>query len=180
MKATLTYEGKTVEVEIKEDEARKIFGEPKTGWERVEPGQYYCYVSGGGFVAEEEEERDESDDLYYDNVNYFADRDLANDQARAISLWLRIKRWAAEHCEPVVWGPGKDGFWHYKYGISWATSVAGVNAAGSYEIVPGLQDSTRQFGNVYFDTEEHAKQCIEEFRDELLWYFTECRDRMDG
>ena len=31
MKATLTFEGKTVEVEIAEDEARKIFGEPKTG-----------------------------------------------------------------------------------------------------------------------------------------------------
>lgn len=33
MKATLTYEGKTVEVEIAEEEARKIFAEPKkTGW----------------------------------------------------------------------------------------------------------------------------------------------------
>lgn len=180
MKATLTYEGMTVEVEIAEEEARKIFDEPKkTGWERCGVGNEYYYFDswfGGGRTNEE----GGVDNERYKQGNYFADEQLANDQARAISLWLRIKRWAAEHCEPVVWGPGKDGFWHYKYGISWATSVAGVNAAGSYEIVPGLQDSTRQFGNVYFDTEEHAKQCIEEFRDELLWYFTECRDRMDG
>lgn len=34
--------------------------------------------------------------------------------------------------------------------------------------------------NVLFDTRNHAEQCIEEFRDGLTWYFTECRDRMDG
>lgn len=159
MKATLTYEGKTVEVEIAEEEARKIFGEPKTGWERVKPSQYYCYISGGGLVAAEEEERDESDDLYYVNGNYFADRDLANDQARAIELWLRIKRWAAEHCKPerifkIAWSDKKIRVWR---------------TLGSREA----------FG-VYFDTEAHAEQCVEEFRDDLLWYFTECRDRMDG
>lgn len=176
MKATLTFEGKTVEVEIKEDEARKIFEEPKkTGWERVEPGQYYCYITGGGLVVPEREEEDGRDNLYYNNVNYFADRDLANDQACAISLWLRIKRWAAEHCKPVAWQPGDDG-WKYKYGIMWSM----VDMSGERRIRPAIQDSTRQFGNVYFDTEEHAKQCIEEFQDDLLWYFTECRDRMDG
>lgn len=179
MKATLTYEGKTVEVEIAEEEARKIFGEPKTGWEREFEGSYYS-ICDTGVLENLDDEGGRDDEVLYTCGNYFADEQLASDQARAISLWLRIKRWAAEHCEPVVWGPGKDGFWHYKYGISWATSVAGVNAAGSYEIVPGLQDSTRQFGNVYFDTEEHAKQCIEEFKGELTWYFTECHDRMDG
>ena len=86
-----------------------------------------------------------------------------------------IKRWAAEHCEPVAWQPGDDG-WKYKYGIMWSLA----DMSGERRIRPAIQDSTRQFGNVYFDTEEHAEQCIEEFRDDLLWYFTECRDRMDG
>ena len=168
MKATLTYEGKTVEVEIAEAEARKIFEKPKTGWERVEPGQYYCYVSGGGLVAAEEDERDESDDLYYDNVNYFADRDLANDQARAISLWLRIKRWAAEHCEPVDWNNLKSEKWYIFY------------SHPKTELLVGLYSTTEYAFGVRFDTKEHARECIEEFRDDLTWYFTECRDRMDG
>ena len=164
-----------MDVEIAEEEAWKIFAEPKkTGWERVKPGQYYCYISGGGLVAAEEEERDESDDLYYDNGNYFADRDLAVDQVRAISLWLNIKRWAAEHCEPVDWLP-KDDEWSCKYGITFLSDIG-----EEHKILPAIQTVTRHFGNVYFDTEEHAQQCIEEFRDDLLWYFTECRDRMDG
>lgn len=169
MKATLTFDGKTLEVEIAEDEARKIFEEPKkTGWEKVKPGQYYCYISGGGLVAAEKEERDESDDLYYDNGNYFADRDLANEQARAIKLWLRIKRWAAEHCEPVDWEGRSD-----KYSFYWDYVAKRV-------CVSGVLFVCRTAFTVYFDTPDHAEQCIEEFRDELLWYFTECSDRMDG
>ena len=168
MKATLTYEGKTVEVEIKEDEARKIFGEPKTGWERVKPGRYYCYITGGGFVSPEKEKQNESDTFYYNNANYFADRDLAADQARAISLWLRIKRWAAEHCEPVDWEGRSD-----KYSFYWDYVAKRV-------CVSGVLFVCRTAFAVYFDTPDHAEQCIEEFRDELTWYFTECHDRMDG
>lgn len=116
MKATLTYEGKTVEVEISETEAQKIFNEPKkTGWERVKFDQTYYYISGGGLVAPEMEKWNKSDYLYYNNGNYFTDKNLANDQARAISLWLRIKRWTAEHCEPVDWRDPDSG----KYLISY-------------------------------------------------------------
>lgn len=174
MKATLTFEGKTVEVEIAEEEARKIFGKPKTGWEREFEGSYYS-ICDTGVLENLDDEGGRDDEALYTCGNYFADEQLASDQARAISLWLRIKRWAAEHCEPVAWQPGDDG-WKYKYGIMWSLT----DISGERRIRPAIQDSTRQFGNVYFDTEEHAKQCIEEFRDDLLWYFTECRDRMDG
>lgn len=177
MKAILTFDGKTVEVEIAEDEARKIFGEPKTGWERMDKGVcYYTLLNVSGLTVGSREEMDLGADIAtYRHGIYFSDPDLAKDQARAISLWLRIKRWAAEHCEPVAWQPGDDG-WEYKYGIMWSLT----DMSGERRIRPAIQDSTRQFGNVYFDTEEHAKQCIEEFRDDLLWYFTECHDRIDG
>ena len=168
MKATLTFEGQTVEVEIAEEEARKIFEKPKTGWERVEPGQCYCYITGGGFVPPEKEKQNESDTFYYNNANYFADRDLANDQARAISLWLRIKRWAAEHCEPVDWNDQGEEKFYIRFN----------NRVGSFEV--GNCCYLCQSFCIYFDTQTHANQCIEEFRDDLLWYFTKCRDRMDG
>ncbi len=35
------------------------------------------------------------------------------------------------------------------------------------------------FGQVYFDTKEHAEQVIKEFKDELIWYFTKFKSRMD-
>lgn len=35
------------------------------------------------------------------------------------------------------------------------------------------------FGHVYFDTKKHAEQVIDEFHDELIWYFTQFKSRMD-
>lgn len=170
MKATLTFEGKTVEVEIAEDEARKIFGEPKTGWERVEKGaSYYTLLNVSGLtVANRKEMEVRADIATYNQGIYFSDPDLAKDQARAISLWLRIKRWAAEHCEPVDWKGRSD-----KYSFCWDYMEKRV-------CVLGVSIVCRTAFAVYFDTPGHADQCVEEFRDDLIWYFTKCRDRMDG
>lgn len=167
MKATLTFEGKTVEVEIAEEEARKIFGEPKTGWERECEGSYYSICDTGNLENLDDEGGRDDEELYTCG-NYFANEQLANDQARAISLWLRIKRWAAEHCEPVDWEGRSD-----KYSFYWDYVAKRV-------CVSGVLIVCRTAFAVYFDTPDHAEQCIEEFRDELLWYFTECCDRMDG
>lgn len=167
MKATLTYEGKTVEVEIAEEEARKIFKKPKTGWEREFGGSYYS-ICDTGVLENLDDKGDRDDEVLYTCGNYFADEQLASDQARAISLWLRIKRWAAEHCEPVGW-EGRSG----KYSFYWDYVTKRI-------YVSGVTIVCRKAFTVYFDTEEHAKQCIEEFKDELTWYFTECCDRMDG
>ena len=170
MKATLRLEdGREIKVEISENDVENLTkSDKKTGWERVEPGQRYCYITGGGLVVSEREEEDGRDNLYYNNVNYFADRDLAEDQARAISLWLHIKRWAAEHCKPVDWKGRSDKYSFYWHSMERRVCVSGVSIV------------CRTAFTVYFDTEEHVKQCIEEFQDELIWYFTECKDRMDG
>ena len=169
MKATLKLEdGREIQVELSEKDVDAIVKPKKTGWERVEPGQCYCYITGGGFVPPEKEKQNESDTFYYNNANYFADRDLANDQARAISLWLRIKRWAAEHCEPVDWKSRSE-----KYSFYWDHMEKRV-------CVSGISIVYRMAFAVYFDTPDHADQCIEEFKNELTWYFTECKDRMDG
>ena len=37
----------------------------------------------------------------------------------------------------------------------------------------------RHFYEIYFDSLKHAQQVMEEFRDELIWYFTEFKERMD-
>lgn len=37
----------------------------------------------------------------------------------------------------------------------------------------------RSLNNIYFTSDEKAKEAIEVFRDELLWYFTEYQQRLD-
>ena len=169
MKATLKLEdGREIQVELSDKDVDAIVKPKKTGWERVEPGQHYCYINGSGLVTSEREEEDGRDNLYYDNVNYFTDRDLANYQARAISLWLRIKRWAAENCNPVDWNDVKAVKYYIFYNN--ATGIIDIGAIKYY----------RHSFNIYFDTEHHAKKCIEKFQDDLLWYFTEYKERMNG
>ncbi len=36
----------------------------------------------------------------------------------------------------------------------------------------------RVFGVIYFDSEETAQAAIDEFHDELIWYFTEYKDSL--
>ena len=37
---------------------------------------------------------------------------------------------------------------------------------------------TRNFGAIYFDSKETANAAIDEFHDELIWYFTEYKDSL--
>ena len=46
------------------------------------------------------------------------------------------------------------------------------------ELGVGFVLRTRNFGAIYFDSEETARAAIDEFRDELIWYFTEYKDSL--
>lgn len=169
MKATLKLEdGREIQVELSDKDVDTIIKPKKTGWERVKPKEFYLCICSDGQVSAAEDEGDDIDKHWYIIGNYFSDEQLANDQARAISLWLRIKRWAAEHCEPVEWEGCSD-----KYSFHWDYMDERIR-------VSGVTIVCRKAFTVYFDTEEHAKQCAKEFEDELTWYFTKCKDRMDG
>lgn len=169
MKATLKLEdGREIQVELSDKDVDTIIKPKKTGWERVKPKEFYLCICSDGQVSADEDEGDDIDKHWYIIGNYFSDEQLANDQARAISLWLRIKRWAAEHCESVDWNNPKS----LKYYIFYSHFET--------ELFVGSYSTTEYAFGVHFDTREHAKQCIEEFKDELMWYFTERRDRMDG
>ena len=37
---------------------------------------------------------------------------------------------------------------------------------------------TKVFGAIYFDSKETANAAIDEFHDELIWYFTEYKDSL--
>lgn len=165
MKVQMTHNGKTVEVELTDEQFEKLFTEKKTGYERVEVGELYYSVNALSNPQKFTEDNASYDKTLFDCANYFSDKTVAENMARAQRLWNKIHRRVVELCEPVY--QRKDG--------------------SLYTICFDPQDNkifaddwvTRHFGEIYFDTEEHGNQVINEFHDELIWYFTQFKDRAD-
>ena len=169
MKATLTVNGNSVDIELNTEQYEKLFPEKKkkTGYEKVEEDEQYWYVDSVGNVPPDSAGWNLNwENSRYKNANYFSDEEVANNMARAQRLWNRIHRRAVELCEPIR--PNTPMF---VYTISCNTSAP--------DLFPNIWKVTRNLGEILFDTEEHCQQVIDEFHDELMWYFTEFKDRAD-
>lgn len=167
MKVTMTYEGKSVEVEVKDEEFKKLFKkqEKKTGWEKAEEEEVFYFIDSCMQVCDDWQYNSVlSSERGYEAGNYFNSEKLADNMARAISLWLKIQRRASEICEPI----------DEEEIIKW------IIAFCNNTIHPVYFAASEIFNTVYFDTKEHAQQIIDEFEDELTWYFTEFKNRMDA
>lgn len=166
MKVQMTYNGKTVEVEVADEQFEKLFAEKKTGYERVSATSYWRIGSEGLALGGDADYNTATDRCRYEFANYFSDKTVAENMARAQRLWNRIHRRAVELCEPIQTTQTIQ-----YYVISYDVTLN--------KVVVGGWTTFRGFGAVYFDTEAHCKQVIDEFWDELLWYFTEFKDRAD-
>ena len=166
MKAKLIIKGKEIEIEISEEEYKKL--QPsKTGYERVPENCDFYYESSGATVELGFDERCYIDDKYYDIANYYSSDFVAENNARADKLMRQLRRFAVQHRECGVNFNSTETAKHYIY----------------YDCIHDELDITftffaRVFGMVYFDSEETAQAAIDEFRDELIWYFTEYKDSL--
>ena len=139
---------------------------PKTGYERVKFGQqYYSDGSSRSYYKETEEEYD-MDDCNYRTACYYSDETIAENNARADDLVRRLRQWQALNDEPVDWGSVE-----VKYFIGYDYDTERLAVCCNW--------TSRHFSLIYFTTEEKAKEAIEVFKDDLLWYFTEYRQRLD-
>lgn len=166
MKAKLIIEGKEIEIEISEEEYKKL--QPsETGYERVSKSGDYFHESGKGDVESEIEECYNIDNEYYESANYYSDKTVAKNNARADKLMRQLRRFSVEHRK-------------YKANFN------SINATRFYiiyqceinEIKPYHTSYAIYFGAIYFDSEETAQAAIDEFHDELIWYFTEYKDSL--
>lgn len=169
MKAKLIIEGREIEVEISEEECKKIqlLEEKKTGYERVPKNGKYFYEFGKGDVESDVEDCYDIDDEYYESANYYSDKTVAENNARADKLMRQLRRFSVEHRGRGVDFNSTKTAKHYIF----------------YDCIHDELDITftffaRVFGMVYFDSEETAQAAIDEFRDELIWYFTEYKDSL--
>ena len=183
MKVELKANGKTVQVEIPEEQLKEtvlfeqlkklglIEDKPKTGYERREEcnNKKYYFVNTIDLVIE-----DENTVLFdqnrYDVGNYYSDKTIAENNARADRLLRCLRQWQAQNDEPISvedWEDNDKDKWCIMYGY------------GAEELYVNWFYSVRLHNVIYFKSREKAEEAIEAFRDELLWYFTEYVQRLD-
>lgn len=130
------------------------------GYERVERGKKYYYAYDD-VVFNEIEKNDEYDDEYYENVNYYSDEIVAENNVRADWLLRRLRRFAVENNEDKIDWNDYD---QNKYCIYFDYHKNKLNL--------DFCDYCRDLGQIYFTSEDTAKRAIKVFEDDLKWYFT--------
>lgn len=166
MKAKLIIENKEIEIEISEEEYKKLL-QSETGYERVPEGDGYFYASARGGIEVASDDYCYIDNEYYESANYYSSETVAKNNARADKLMRQLRRFTVEHRGRGV-------------------NLNDINTKKNYicydyednELRISLMFSTRVFGAIYFDSEETAQAAIDEFHDELIWYFTEYKDSL--
>ena len=169
MKAKLIIEDKEIEVEISEEEYKKLqpSEEKKTGYERVPKRGDYFHESGKGNVESEIEDYYDVDNEYYESANYYSDKTVAENNARADKLMRQLRRFAVEHRGYEVDFNSTKTEKHYIC-YDYENNILGT----------AFTFCVKTFGVIYFDSEETARAAIDEFHDELIWYFTEYEDSL--
>ena len=169
MKAKLIIEDKEIEVEISEEEYKKLQSseEKKTGYERVSESDIYFYANSGGYVETACEDCCDVDDEYYESANYYSDKTVAENNARADKLMRQLRRFSVEHRECGVDFNSTKTEKHYIY----------YNYDDN-ELRISFVFRSKKFGAIYFDSEETLNAAIDEFHHELIWYFTEYKDSL--
>ena len=169
MKAKLIIEGTEIEVEISEEEYKKLqpSEEKKTGYERVPESDVYFYAYPSGCVETACEDCYDIDDECYESANYYSDKTVAENNTRADKLMRQLRRFAVEHRGHEVDFNDTNTEKYYVY-YDYKNDRLGVS----------FVRYTRDFGVIHFDSEETANAAIDEFYDELIWYFTEYKDSL--
>ena len=169
MKAKLIIEGKEIEVEISEEEYKKLqpSEEKKTGYERVPEGDYFYYESCRGNAESSIDEYCYIDDEYYASAYYYSSKTVAENNARADKLMRQLRRFSVEHREC---GVNLNDVNTRQYCIYYDY---GNNTLGT-----AFTLCAKTFGVICFDSDETTLAAINEFHDELIWYFTEYKDSL--
>lgn len=172
MKVELKANGKTVQAEITKEQA-KILGlveeRSRTGYERVEKSEtYYVINTEDDSMINITEFNDQTDERCYNTGNYYSDKTIAENNARADRLFRQLRQWQAQNDKAIS---VED--WNNESKKKWFIIYSSEEMYAEYYYIMRLPNT------IYFTTKEKAEEAIEVFRDELLWYFTEYVQRLD-
>lgn len=146
-----------------------------TGYERKTKKGKYWSISLTGEVYPNYEYDDSTDNALYDNANYYSDEILAKNNERADKLMRQLRRFAAENNEEEInW----HNIYQNKYYITYGRGT--YENGYAYEFIIDFIEVGRDFGQIYFTSRATAQKAINTFRNELIWYFTEYCDHIEG
>ena len=127
------------------------------GWHNVGDGNFYM-IYDDNFEVEEENSFHE---LEYPNHCRFSTKWKAQQVAFHNQLFQKLQRFSDENGgNEIDWNDDKEGKWYIYYHYE----------EGDLEI--GYNRYYREWGQVYFTSEEIAQKARKTFRDELIKYFT--------
>ena len=158
------------DTEVSDMELKEILDaeekENKTGYERVEGAKYYTVSSG--LEVNSYDDIYEFDEEKYNIANYFNDKNLTKNIARAERLKYQLRRFAALNGgipSQADWGNSHVA----KYELI-SESNNFIHATKNFE--------SRAIGAIYFKDIEACEKAIEIFKDELIWYFTKFEEQL--
>lgn len=186
MKVELKVNDKSVQAEISEEQLKEtvlfeqlkklglIEDKPKTGYERAKKGDvYYVVNTEDDSMLKIIEFNDQKDEQCYNTGNYYSDKIIAKNNARADRLLRKLRQWQALNDEPISKKDCDKEKWTISYNYCKDSSGHDIG------LEPRWLLKIHNFGIVFFSTQEKVEEAIEVFRDELLWYFTEYVQRLD-
>lgn len=169
MKAKLIVDDKEFDIEITDPRVHEFVSKPGiyTGYERVYHHNTYYLVSETGKVCGNKDGFG-YDTLCYDIANYYSDKTVAENNARADKLMRQLRRFAVKHRE------FKDNSHKEFKDDCWAIAYNDTTGGLSPIKVEGIPI----FGLPWFNSERAVNKAIRDFHKELIWYFTEYKDSL--
>ena len=171
MKVTINANGKTVQVEMTEEQLKElgvIKERSRTGYERVKKGEmYYVINTKDDSMMNIKEFNDETDEQCYNIGNYYNDKIIAENNARADRLLCCLRQWQALNDRAINWKNKNIRKYTIRYDY----------AMNMFNVIPNFCE--RCLNDVYFTTRETAQRAINVFKVELEWYFTQYKQRLD-
>ena len=175
MQVTINANGKNIQAEISEEQA-KILGlvtdKPKTGYERGEECNdgYYYLVDVDSEVKRIKKTYSTLDRDCYDTGNYYSNQTIAKSNARADRLLRCLRQWQAANDRAISVSDWKNDN-IFKYHIKY-------DCFNDFLLVV-CTTRFRSPNTTYFTSGEKAEEAIEVFKDELKWYYTKYQQRLD-
>lgn len=183
MQVELKVNDKRVQAEIPEEQLKEtgLFEQLKklglieersqTGYERVKKGEmYYVIDTEYNSMLKITEFNDKEDEQCYNTGNYYNDKIIAENNARADRLLRQLRQWQAANDKSISekdWNDESKKKWFVAY------SYGAEKLYADYYYIMRLPNT------IHFATKEKAEEAIEVFRDELIWYFVEYQQRLD-
>lgn len=162
MKAKLIVDGHEFDIEIQDPKLQKLVTpKKKTGYERSAEHYGYYFVGGDNRIYPRVEAMCVIGDKHYNEANYYSDKTVAENNARADKLMRQLRRFAVEHRSN-----DKVAERYYIYYLR------------DSNILLLKRDTMNRFIGPWFDNQHAGAQAIETFQDELIWYFTEYKDSL--